>query len=255
MNSSALYLAIVVVWLVVLVPMLLRRDAADPDPAALDRSDPRAADPGEEGEEDVLADRAEQAPAAAAGDADRDEDYGEYDEYLPGPGDDADGEPAPVHLDGRDREPAAVETASYSGPADGPGADPEEEPYAYPPPPPVSRARVIARRRRRTAGLGGLLAATAAAVAFDLGPWWVLVPPVLLFGGHLVLLREAAKADAERRAALEAQRRAGLRRARRAEAARRAEEERGADVVDLPAPRGREVYDQYTDAHQRAVGD
>ncbi|MFW5416229.1 hypothetical protein J0910_06350 [Nocardiopsis sp. CNT-189] len=253
MNSSALYLAIVVVWLVVLVPMLLRRDAADPDPAALDRSDPRAADPGpdEDGEEDGDA-RAEGYPGGA--------DDADYDEYLPGPGADGGGGPAPAYRDGAGREPAAGgDGFDPFDPFTDPGEDPdgplEEEPCPRPAAPSVSRARVIARRRRRTSGLGGLLAATAVAVALDLGPWWVLVPPVLLFGGHLVLLREAAKADAERRAALEEQRRAELRRARREEAARRAEEERGADVVDLPAPRGQEVYDQYTDAHQRAVGD
>ena len=37
MSSSPLYLAIVAVWILVLVPMLLRRDAADPDAEGLRR--------------------------------------------------------------------------------------------------------------------------------------------------------------------------------------------------------------------------
>ncbi|HLU97750.1 MAG TPA: hypothetical protein VKZ89_12990 [Thermobifida alba] len=188
MSSSPLYLAIVAVWILVLVPMLLRRDAADPAADGL-------------------------------------------------------------------RRDHAEDEASGSSTGESGTAEPEVEHVTHAEPPPVlprparvGRARIIARRRRRTSALALLLLATGAAVVMDLGPWWVLVPPVLLMAGHLVLLREAAKADAERRAALQARRRA-LRRARRvAEAARQAE------VVEL-TDRRNQVYDQYTDAQRRAAGD
>ena len=227
MNSSALYLAIVVVWLVVLVPMLLRRDAADPDQAALDRTDPGPAVPDDEYEGSDA--------DAAIGDADGGEPA-DYDEYLPGSA----------------AEPAGAQDAD--GP-EAPGARVAESVRQSAPP---SRARVIARRRRRTTGLTALLAVTAAAVAAGLGPWWVLAPPVLLLGGHLVLLREAAKADAEHRTEelRREQSRAAARRAARLERAEREKAEaHRAEIIDLPTARDGEVYDQYTDAHLRAAGD
>ncbi|GAA3979162.1 hypothetical protein FOF52_19655 [Thermobifida alba] len=185
MSSSPLYLAIVAVWILVLVPMLLRRDAADPAADGLRR--------------DQAEDEASNGEAGTA-------------------------------------EPE-VEHVTHA-----------EPPPVLPRPARVSRARIIARRRRRTSALALLLLATGAAVVMGLGPWWVLAPPVLLMAGHLVLLREAAKADAEQRAARQARRRA-LRRARRsAEAARQAE------VVEL-TDRRNQVYDQYTDAQRRAAGD
>lgn len=261
MNSSALYLAIVVVWLIVLVPMLMRRDGADPEPGAepdADRDADRGADRGtdRDGGRDAEDDE-EYADGAADDDPDRTLVLS-YDEYLPGPR-------------GGGGERADAEHAAFSAPVgrDGPAdpGEPEEEEHG---PAPVeerrraparrgavpgfrrTRARVIARRRRRTLALCTLLAATGAAVGMGLGPWWVLAPPVLLLTGHLVLLREAAKADAERRAAAEDLRRRRAVARRRAEAARAA---RTAEVIDMPAPRDQEVYDQYADAHQRAVGD
>ena len=113
---------------------------------------------------------------------------------------------------------------------------------------------VVARSRSsitRRAVVGG---ASALAVAFGLGPWWVMAPPVLLLSGHLVLLREAAKADAERRRAyLAARRRAAAReRVHREREAREAERE--AEVIALKERRS-QVYDQYADARLRAAGD
>ncbi len=191
MGSSPLYLAIVVVWLIVLIPMLMRRDASDPAPAPLRRAEaPETSDTDED-----------QNPVADDGAEDDSEDDGAApDRPLP------------------------------------------------PPRPHAGRARIIARRRRRTAGLTALLVLTSVAVVLGLGPWWVLAPPGLLLSGHLVLLREAAKADAERRAAELRRRRAAEIRARRAAAAREAE------IVELMSRRD-QVYDQYTDAHLRAAGD
>lgn len=198
MSSSPLYLAIVVVWLIVLVPMLLRKDPVDAVP-----EDPRRED------EDIV--------DAAEADVLEDEDE-----------------------EAEEPEEVAVEAAPLPGP-------PSRE----------RRSRVIARRRRRTTALVLLTAGTAVAVALGLGPWWVTVPPVLLLGGHLVLLREAAKADAEQRAAvLEARRRAALRARRMAELQEQEEREaeREAEIIAL-RDRRNQVYDQYADARLRAVGD
>ncbi|CAM4130090.1 hypothetical protein GCM10009799_44180 [Nocardiopsis rhodophaea] len=220
MSSSPLYLAIVVVWLIVLVPMLMRRDAAEPFIGTGRRAD----DADEDGPEGSV-------------------DEGVDEDSVDDPLDDPDSQRTQVlRYDGGDVGGAADPRRS--------GPRPRPRPLASTP----GRARVIARRRRRTTGLTTLFVATAIAVAAGLGPWWVLAPPALLLAGHMVLLREAAKADAERRAAeyREHRRREALR-ARRA----REQAEREAEIVELAdlASRRDQVYDQYADAHLRAAGD
>lgn len=211
MSSSPLYLAIVVVWLIVLVPMLLRKD---PDTF---HEDPREDDEPAETEAREDAEGRAEDPDATETQVLRRDDYDTAPADAPAPGGDA---PRP----GRYR--------AESGP----------------------RARVIARRRRRTTTLTLVNAATLVAVALGLGPWWVAAPPVLLFAGHLVLLREAAKADAERREAARRAHRREVLRARRDEAERRREAEREAEVIALKERRS-QVYDQYADARLRAAGD
>ncbi|MEE2048660.1 hypothetical protein Q7689_35590, partial [Nocardiopsis tropica] len=83
---------------------------------------------------------------------------------------------------------------------------------------------------------------------------WVIAPPVLLLSGHLILLREAAKADAEQREAAARARRRAVLRARRAEEEQRVDAEREAKVIALQERRS-QVYDQYADARLRAAGD
>ncbi|WP_444961307.1 divisome protein SepX/GlpR [Nocardiopsis sp. M1B1] len=211
MSSSPLYLAIVVVWLIVLVPMLLRKD---PDTF---HEDPREDDEPAETEAREDAEGRAEDPDATETQVLRRDDYDTAPADAPAHGGDA---PRP----GRYR--------AESGP----------------------RARVIARRRRRTTTLTLVNAATLVAVALGLGPWWVAAPPVLLFAGHLVLLREAAKADAERREAARRAHRREVLRARRDEAERRREAEREAEVIALKERRS-QVYDQYADARLRAAGD
>ena len=54
--------------------------------------------------------------------------------------------------------------------------------------------------RRRLLGMLLALAIGSGALAFTgLAAWWVIVPPLIMLLGYLALLREAAKADAERR--------------------------------------------------------
>ncbi|GAA3723958.1 hypothetical protein HDA32_000625 [Spinactinospora alkalitolerans] len=245
MSSSPLYVAIVVVWAIVLIPMLLRRDAADPAPNPFRRSAPG----------DAGVDDADDAPEFDD-EYEPDEDHGDPD------GESADDVRTQVLSYGSGPVPAAHRALARHE-AEEPAGDAEDAaeaaaPRPEPAPPPagappmrVGRARVIARRRRRTSGLTALLTATSVAVAAGLGPWWVLVPPAVLLMGHLVLLREAAKADQERRAA-EAEHRRREERARARRAA--AEAAREAEVIELTTRRD-QVYDQYADAHLRAAGD
>jgi hypothetical protein len=122
------------------------------------------------------------------------------------------------------------------------------------------RRRVLAARRRLL-GLLVLLAAAAGALATTrMAAWWVVVPPSLMLLGYLPLLRAASKADAERRE-LAARYQAG----QRVDYSRAVEPVMPvahvtpvrlavpAEVVDAMAED--EIYDQYTDAKLRAVGD
>lgn len=219
MSSSPLYLAIVVVWLIVLVPMLLRKDAVDTVPEDGRRED-----------EDVEASEADEEDEQRAEDDSDDEG-----------------------------DPDLTETQVIRRPAvrDDHGAEEEAPERSRPAVERVGhepRSRVIARRRRRTTVLTLLNVGTVVAVAFGLGPWWVMAPPVLLLVGHMALLREAAKADAERRETVARARRQAVLRARRAEAEEAREAEREAEIIAFIERRS-QVYDQYADARLRAAGD
>ena len=118
---------------------------------------------------------------------------------------------------------------------------------------------VTARRRL----LWMLLVLTIGSVVLavtKLAAWWVIVPPTVMLVCYLLLLREGAKADAERRE---------LDRAREARVAARSAlvtpplaqpvvppvQVPDAEVIEMPASRGEEFFDQYADAKLRAVGD
>jgi hypothetical protein len=133
----------------------------------------------------------------------------------------ADAAPADAVPTDGDADPATVPAAE--GRRAGPPATPASREE--------SRARVLKARRRLlwmllslTAG-GGVLALTG------LAAWWVITPPIVMLAGYLLLLREAAKADAEasqrEREALEA-RQAAMARAR--ERAKRAKARRARDL-------------------------
>jgi hypothetical protein len=210
MSSAVLYLAIVAVWGIVLVPMWLRRDG--------------------EGIGRLLHRRQETADDVIV---DEDDDDLAFEE--PGEAEYAEPAPAPV-------EPGRVESGPV-GPVPGPVGPGRVEPVRRRR---VTRGAVIARRRRRTLGLSLLTLTAVAVTAFQVAPWWFVIPPVVLLGGHLSLLRvrrvnalRAAQAR-HRRAEREAQ--------EAAEAATRT-----AEVIELPGRQQEEVYDQYTDL--RAVGD
>jgi hypothetical protein len=114
--------------------------------------------------------------------------------------------------------------------------------------------------------LVALSIASGVLAGIRMAAWWVIVPPSAILLGYLLLLRAAAKADAERRetaryrmarAAAKTERapvRRPVRVAPAASAARAAE----AKIINIPAvpePPEEKIYDQYADAKLRAVGD
>jgi hypothetical protein len=118
--------------------------------------------------------------------------------------------------------------------------------------------------RRRLMGMLLVLVTGSGALAFTrLAAWWVVVPPVIMLLGYTTLLREAAKADAERR---ELARPRVVGAAPRPAAASPAAPPMSAgpaptpeaQVIDISTsvtPEDEEPYDQYADAKLRAVGD
>jgi len=262
LSSAILYLAIVAIWAVVLVPRWLRPPHAAPQ----------------------------------AGLAEEGADAGGRDDPEAAP----DGETA-----------AGAATAAARPPAGAPPAPEVSAPAASGPEPPARapvpagltaaerRSRIL-RARRRTLSTLVLLTTGAVALAMArLAAWWVALPPGIMLAGFLLLLREAARIDAERAVILAAQeadgatpkparQRSGGRAAgpgqapavpaadatggRAAEPAAHGAPQHGqqpspaqpspaqpaapdADVIDISARIGDQLYDQYDDAEARAIGD
>lgn len=219
MSSAILYLAIVAIWAVVLVPRWLRPRPAQPEPA------------------EQPAQIAEPVPVAAA--AVREELAGAPPGYGPELAEDP-GEPAPAGLSPADR-----------------------------------RADMLQARRRMLIALIVLTAGAVGLAVTGIAASWVIVPPAVLLGGFVVLLREAARTGAEH-----AQR---VTRIRYTDVSAVAGQEPGsfredtvvspdqvpatasapditepqpvAEIIDISARISDQVYDQYSDAAERAVGD
>jgi hypothetical protein len=147
-------------------------------------------------------------------------------------------------------------------------------PEARPQPQPESRAEVraegpdgprdqeqkkVVTARRRLLGMLLVLAMGSGALAFTgMAAWWVIVPPTTMLLGYMGLLREAAKADAERRELARTRAAAAAAAQRDAAPAAPAPPPPNAEVIDISAsltPAGEEFFDQYADAKLRAVGD
>jgi hypothetical protein len=115
--------------------------------------------------------------------------------------------------------------------------------------------------RRRLLYMLVVLAIGSGALAFTkMAAWWVMVPPTIMLLGYMGLLREAAKADAERRelARTRATAAAAVAAARRETAPAPPPPVPDAEVIDISASitsAGQEFFDQYADAKLRAVGD
>ncbi|GAA1290250.1 hypothetical protein Psi02_15790 [Planotetraspora silvatica] len=222
MGSALLYLAIVVMWLSVLLPMWLRRDRHV------------------EVYEDLQA---------------------EADTIIEAPAPDrSNAEPALAPVPGPAAAPAAAR-ASVSASVD-PSRDAVEADTAdAEAPAPVRprrtegqrRATIVARRRRRLLWSLLLVLASVVTAAVRVMPWWGVAPSGLLLVGYLAVLRVAVKADAEQRDRAARARAEHLRRQREH---RRAMEEmaREAEIIQFEARRRNQVFDQYADG-RRAVGD
>jgi len=124
-------------------------------------------------------------------------------------------------------------------------------------------ARVLSSRRRLLGLIVLIVIGSAALAVTRMAAWWVLGPPSVMLLGYLVLLREASKADAERRELISA--RTGGVADVATPVAPVAPAVRGrpvrvpdAEVIEISASRGPAnggLYDQYADAKLRAVGD
>ncbi len=172
------------------------------------------------------------------------------------------------------QEPAAAEAvATFAQP----GLDTEdsEQAAAWAAENAAARRANVLRARRRMLTTLVLLTLGAFGIAVTrIAAWWVVVPPGVLLAGFLLLLREASRSDAAR-----ARRQAHYAEARQPTQRRRpeardeepevferiastpeapqpeAEPAATAEIIDISARVNDQVYDQYTDAAERAVGD
>jgi hypothetical protein len=172
-------------------------------------------------------------------------------------------------------EPVAHPAASDHGRTRPAARPPAGQPVLSSPANPAPRAHALRARRRTLTTLLTLVIVAVGACVLGLADWWVIIPPTVMAGLYLLVLRAAVQAEAEnatRRAAAHARvvarsRAAAAARAERAAAAERerareaAEAEMAqptAEVIDisaLAAQSGDQIYDQYEDATARAIGD
>jgi hypothetical protein len=228
LSSAILYLAIVAIWAVVLVPRWLRPRAAPPQPVPVPAESP---------------DAEVREPAGPAQDA---------------------GVARPVSADAPDAAGGAVGGEAVAGPVvSGEDARDEEaapEPEVAAPSPVSRRTEVLKARRRLLSTLIALTVVAAGLAVTRIDAYWIVIPPTVLLAGYVVLLREFAHIDAER-----ARRAAPI---RRTEAGAQTGREPvpaatpavpaalgGAEIIDISGRVGDQVYDQYSDAANRAVGD
>jgi hypothetical protein len=133
------------------------------------------------------------------------------------------------------------------------------QPIAHAETPTPSRSRVLQARRRLLTMLLALTGGAAACFLLKLTPWWAVVPPAGMLSLFVLLLREATVADAEqaRRRAAQAVRVRAARQHAGVAARVTWSEPPGpsAEVIDISARVGDQLYDQYADATIRAVGD
>jgi hypothetical protein len=143
---------------------------------------------------------------------------------------------------------------------------------------------MILQARRRMFVMITILTAGAVGMAgTHMAAWWVVVPPGIMLGGFMLVLREAARTDTARarRLAAEARAEVGVGAEVGAEVGARAatgavrqdavegvvaaeaspaavaepEPTWSAEIIDISARLNDQLYDQYADAAVRAVGD
>jgi hypothetical protein len=147
------------------------------------------------------------------------------------------------------RDPADVaEPADHPGPARRPAGATA---------PSLPRSRMLQARRRLLTVLVLLTAGAGAAAATRLVPVWMCAAPAGVLSCYFLLLRAAARADAEhaRRVAAFHVRQARTEAVARRRAAAAAAASAGAQIIDISSRVADQLYDQYADAAVRAVGD
>jgi hypothetical protein len=248
LSSAILYVAIVAIWACVLIPRWLRRDSSVSVPVSSPADDQGTSGADEEPEPSGqhLEDRAEA-------------------EELTAP---AEERSVPVERRSVPVERRSVPVERRSIPREErsvPGSVPGEERSAVGErrdlPSDPGHRRVLSARRRLLLLLVALTIASGVLAGIGLAAWWVTVPPSVMLVCYLLLLRAAAKADAERRELAYDQ--AYTRAAHAAAAAPPARPARPAraevlafsGASALEARDDEEIYDQYADAKLRAVGD
>jgi hypothetical protein len=236
-SSAILYLAIVAIWAFLLVPRWIRRSHTASFAGGSSAAEVTPAEP--------------DTPASGRPDAAPAEDEPEADTApLPAVMASMGMGPVPGAAPPAARAPGGAQgaAAARSRPAGPPG----------PPRPAISRSKVLQARRRLLTILVLLAIAAASCTMLQLTSPWVCIPPAVMLGMYVLLLRETALADAERahheaeRAAAAARQRA-LARSRAAWAARTPQPT--AQIIDISGRLQDQLYDQYEDATSRAVGD
>ncbi|MBP2705414.1 hypothetical protein JOL79_16490 [Microbispora sp. RL4-1S] len=234
MGSAFLYLAIVVMWLSVLLPMWLRRDKDIEDELLSDPAFP-AEDAEEAADEVAEADTVVEAPA-------KDRSNGGAEPEAPR----TDATAADSHDSHGVAGDAAVGDAE-AGQRTGPQKVAPWKVAAR------RRARILARRRRRLVWSILLVLASVVTAAVRVVPWWGVAPSGVLLTGYFLILRVAVRADREQREKAARARAEHLRRQRERRRALAAMA-REAEIIQFEARRRVQVFDQYAD-DRRAVGD
>jgi len=151
------------------------------------------------------------------------------------------------------------------GPADGWQQDPADgwQQPGVPLPSPGPSPHVVQARRRTLTMVLLITVAVIGAAFIGLTPWWTTLPPLVMLGLYVLLLREAARADVEhahrwaeaQARAAQAARRAELARERARQAEVASQPQQTAEIITLSRRTDDQLYDQYADAEIRAVGD
>jgi hypothetical protein len=227
-SSVFLYVGIVAIWAFVLVPRWLHRHHAAEQADYDGTYAPRSEDYADDGYEP------------------QDEDGEYYGAPVGNAGPPADPESAHVYTD---QEQSASQY--YSSPHSASRQDGRSRSAG-----PLTRSKVLQARRRLLTLLVLIAAVAGACTAFKLTAWWACIPPAGMLVMYLLLLREAAIADADqarRRYEFEARQWEEYERER--EATWQPDEQPSAEIIDISARVGDQLYDQYADATVRAVGD
>jgi hypothetical protein len=229
LSSAILYVAIVAIWAGVLIPRWLRRDSAAGGRGSENLS--TAEEKPEVAEEPVAAPAPRRREDAAVREA----------------------PPARIVRPVRREERVAAPVPARPEPrAEVPSGGPRERDHK----------RVLSARRRLLGMLLALAFASGWLAYTRMAAWWVVVPPTVMLLGYLGMLREASKADAERRELARTRAAAAVAEAAAKHAAPPAPAAPApapdAEVIDISASltvAGHKFYDQYADAKLRAVGD